>query len=32
MAVPSDDVTLQWLAEDGILRVIVYCISGEAIV
>ena len=32
MAVPSDDVTLQWHAEDGILRVIAYSISGEAIV
>jgi hypothetical protein len=31
-AVPSDDVTLQWHADDGILRVIVYSISGEAIV
>ena len=32
MAVPSDDVTLQWYAKDGILRVIAYSISGEAIV
>ena len=32
MAVPSDDVTLQWYAKDGILRVIAYSTSGEAIV
>jgi len=32
MAVPSDDVTLEWYAKDGILRVIAYSISGEAIV
>jgi len=32
MAVPSDDVTLQWHVEDGILNVIAYSISGEAIV
>jgi hypothetical protein len=32
MAIPSDDVTLEWYAKDGILRVIAYSISGEAIV
>ena len=31
MAIPSDDVTLEWHAEDGILRVIAYSIGGEAI-